>query len=136
MAECFSYKMRYCMIVYLGYWRFYSDFLILPSQTENIVHVKLWNWPNLLSGRLRENMIGLTPMNFCFFKLWYLIVAQLLLGIFENWTVPLLNKHILCKVHIFLRFHFLPFFQIARIYTILKLSSCIMYETFSYCCHF
>ena len=67
------------------------------------------------------------------FKLWYLIVAQLLLEIFKNKTVPLLNKHTLCKVHIFLRFHVLPlFFQIARIYTISKLSSCFTYEKFSY----
>ena len=39
------------------------------------------------------------------FKLWYLIVAQLLLEIDKNKTVPLLNKHTLCKVHTFHRFH-------------------------------
>ena len=67
------------------------------------------------------------------FKLWYLIVAQLLLEIFKNKTVPWTNTHC-AKCTFFSDFMFYHFFQIVRFYTIFKLSSCISLKLwFRYC---
>ena len=82
LAECFSYKMRYCMIVYLHYWRVCNDFLILPSQTENIwsiaSNVKLGNWPNLLPIA-RKVMIGFTQPLYQIKCYWIPILLSMVL---------------------------------------------------------